>query len=334
MHSPERGDDDRAASAPPTIGGSWNHDPGAVTLVDAHHHLWDLGANYHPWLADRPEPHFFLGDYRALRRDYLPDDYRRDARSHNVVMTVHCEAEWDRADQVGETRWLTRMNEIHGFPTAIVAHAWFHAPDAAEILARQAAFALVRGIRSKPVTAPSPTDMRPGAAGSMQDDAWLRGFANLQRHGLSWDLRVPFWHLAEAAEVASAFPRTPIVVNHTGFPWDRSDDGIAAWRRAMAIIARQPNVHLKVSEFGLRDQPWDYASNRRVVLDAIAIFGIERCMFASNAPVSGLRIGYGALVSGVSRMLEGFSLEDRERFFVGNAVAFYRLPAWRPQRRP
>ena len=84
------------------------------------------------WLRDRPEPHFFLGDYDAIKRDYLPDDYRRDAASHNVLKTVHCEAEWDRDDQVGETAWLTEINARHGMPHAIVAHAWFHTPNAAE----------------------------------------------------------------------------------------------------------------------------------------------------------------------------------------------------------
>ena len=167
--------------------------------------------------------------------------------------------------------------------------------------------------------------MTPGAPGTMQDPRWLEGFARLQRHGLSWDLRVPFWHLPEAARVAQDFPQVPIVLNHTGFPWDRSEAGLAAWRQAMETIARQPNVHLKVSEFGLKDQPWDYASNRRIVLDAIAIFGIERCMFASNFPVAGLRIGYDELVRSVARMLDGFSEVERHAFFVGNASRFYRL---------
>jgi predicted TIM-barrel fold metal-dependent hydrolase len=167
--------------------------------------------------------------------------------------------------------------------------------------------------------------MKAGAPGSMQDPRWLDGFARLERYGLSWDLRVPYWHLHEAAGVAAAFPRTPIVVNHTGFPWDRSDAGLAAWRRAMEAIARQPNVHLKVSELGLRDRAWDVESNRRVVLDAIGIFGIERCMFATNFPVAGLRIDYDTLVRATRRMLEHLDDADRHRFFVANAVAFYRL---------
>ena len=308
-----------------TIRGEWNAAPTAVTLIDAHHHLWDLKKNYYPFLTDRPEAHFFMGPYDAIKRDYLPEDYLRDSSSHNVLTTVHCEAEMDRANQVGETRWLTEINARHGFPGAIVAHAWFHTENAEEIIAGHAAFPLVRGIRSKPVTSLSPDQMTPGAPGTMQDERWLRGFSLLEKYGLSWDLRVPFWHLFEAAAVARQFPRVAIVLNHTGFPWDRSEAGLVAWRRAMEAVAREPNVHLKVSEFGLKDSPWEYESNRRVVLDAIAIFGIERCLFATNFPVARLRIDYDTLVRSVSRMIEHLPQADRERFFWKNAAAFYRL---------
>lgn len=308
-----------------TIHAVWNDSSTAVTLIDAHHHLWDLSQRKHPNLIGEPRQDFFMGDDAALRRDYLPADYRRDAAGHNVLTTVHCEAEWDRADQVGETRWLTEIHERHGFPGAAVAHAWFDTDTTEEVIAAQAAFALVRGIRSKPVTASAPDRMTPGAPGTMQDEAWLRGFALLEKYRLSWDLRVPIWHLCEAAEVARAFPRTQIALNHTGFPWDRSEEGLAAWRRAMATLAREPNVHVKVSEFGLKDSVWVYESNRRVVRDAISIFGIERAMFATNFPVAGLRIGYDALVRAVAQMLQDFPAEDRDRFFWRNAAAFYRL---------
>jgi predicted TIM-barrel fold metal-dependent hydrolase len=308
-----------------TIHGHWNDSPDAVTLIDAHHHLWDLRQDKHPWLCGAEEKPFFMGDYEPLKRNYLPEDYRRDAAGHNVLTTVHCEAEWDRADQIGETGWINEVHAQQGFPGAIVAHAWFDTENAEEVIAAQAAFPLVRGIRSKPVTAPSPDRIEPGATGTMQDERWLRGFALLERYGLSWDLRVPFWHLDEAAAVARAFPKTPIVLNHTGFPWDRSEEGLAAWRRAMEVLAREPNVWVKISEFGLKDRPWEYEANRRVVLDAMAIFGIERAIFATNFPVAGLRIGYGALVTGVDRMLAHLSADQRVRFFWTNAAAFYRL---------
>jgi predicted TIM-barrel fold metal-dependent hydrolase len=275
-------------------------------------------------LTDRPVDHFFIDDISGLQRNYLPDDYRRDARGHNVLKTVHIEAECDRTRQVAETEWLTEINARYGVPSAIVAHAWFHTANAEEVIARQASFPLVRGIRSKPVTAASPHE-RVAGEGTMQDPRWLNGLSLLEKYGLSWDLRVPAWHLEEAAEVAASFPRIKIVLNHTGFPWDRSEEGLAAWRNGMEALARHANVHVKVSEFGLKGQPWDYRSNRRVVRDAIAIFGIDRCIFATNAPVACLKIPYDALVRGVRQMVEDYSDEDQARFFWRNAQAFYRL---------
>jgi predicted TIM-barrel fold metal-dependent hydrolase len=131
-----------------TIHSRWNEAVDAVTLIDAHHHLWDLRQNRHPWLCGDEPKEFFMGDYSPLRRNYLPQDYLRDASGHNVLTTMHCEAEWDRDYQVGETRWLTEIHEQHGFPGAIVAHAWFDTAAAEEIIAAQAAFRLVWGIRS------------------------------------------------------------------------------------------------------------------------------------------------------------------------------------------
>jgi predicted TIM-barrel fold metal-dependent hydrolase len=308
-----------------TISGKINEAPEAVTLIDAHHHLWDLSMARHPWLGEHPETGFFLGDYSALKHNYLPADYLKDSSGHNVLATVHCEAEWDRADQVGETRWISALHARHGFPNAIIAHAWFHTPNAAEILAQQAVFALVRGIRSKPVTVASAGEKPAGGPGTMRDDAWLTGLSRLERYGLSFDLRVPYWHLAEAASVAAQFPNIPMVLNHTGFPWDRSTEGLKAWRASMEVIARQPNMHLKISEFGLRDQAWDYESNRAVVRDALAIFGVERCLFATNFPVAGLRIGYDALVRAVARMVDDLPLRAREALFWRNAARFYRI---------
>ena len=116
-----------------------------------------------------------------------------------------------------------------------------------------------------------------------------------------------------------------MVLNHTGFPWDRSERGLAAWREAMQTIAQCSHVSLKVSEFGLKDARWDYDSNAGVVHDAIDIFGIERCMFASNFPVAGLRIDYRTLVSKLERMLSGLTQKEMQGFFHDNAARFYRL---------
>jgi predicted TIM-barrel fold metal-dependent hydrolase len=297
-----------------------------LPIVDAHHHLWSLsGAIRYPWLQQPRETPHFLGDVGALVHDYLPDDYRRDTGHHRVVATVHVEAECDRSQQVDETAWLTSLNASHGLPTAIVAHAWFHTDDAAAIVARQAAFPLVRGIRSKPVTRATPDAPPTARRGTMQDPKWQEGYRALARHGLSWDLRVPAWHLEEAAEWIAGHPDIPVVVNHAGLPLDRSDAGIATWRRGMRALAAVPHCHCKLSCLCLPPGPWSYDANRAIVLETIDTFGVERCMFASNFPVDGLQVGFERMFDEFKGMTAHLAPEQRHALFDANARRFYRL---------
>src|SRR5438094_970028 len=48
-------------------------------IVDAHQHFWDPVANNHPWLKPESNIPFRYGDYAAIKRRYLPDDYLDEA---------------------------------------------------------------------------------------------------------------------------------------------------------------------------------------------------------------------------------------------------------------
>ncbi|HEX2477897.1 MAG TPA: amidohydrolase [Geminicoccaceae bacterium] len=296
-----------------------------LPIVDAHQHFWDLERNYLPWLCDEEAIPFRYGDYSALRRNYLPPDYLRDAAGHNVIKTVYVETEWDPRDFVGETRWLQEIIAGTGLPHGIVAGARLDDPDVEAVLAGHAACPQVRGIRHKPRAASSPADVRIGAPGSMGDAAWRRGYAVLEKYGLSFDLQTPWWHLAEAAALARDFPHTQIILNHTGLPADRSPEGLASWRRAMQTLAAQGNVALKISGLGQPGQPWTIAANGPVVRDAIAIFGADRCMFASNFPVDGLCADFDTIFRGFKTIVADLSQAEQSSLFCANALKFYRL---------
>jgi len=296
-----------------------------LPIIDAHQHFWDLEHNRYPWLQDTPPITFRYGDYTALRRNYLPADFRRDCARHRVVKTVHVEAEWDPEDPVGETRWVSALAATHGIPNAIVAQAWLDRADVAEVLAAQAAFPLVRGVRHKPRAAASADAVQPGAAGSMGDARWRAGYALLERHGLHFELQTPWWHLAEAADLARTFPRTGMVLNHTGLPADRSPQGFAGWGRAMAVLADCPNVAVKISGLGLAGRPWRVEDNAPIVRQAIATFGVERCLFASNYPVDGLVATYDTIMSGFKAIVADRTDAERRALFHDNAVRIYRI---------
>jgi predicted TIM-barrel fold metal-dependent hydrolase len=297
-----------------------------MPIIDAHHHFWDLERNYHPWLCDEPPIPFRYGDYRALRRSYHFEDYARDTSTFDLIGSVYVEAEWDPSDPVGETRWIDAIADECGFPSVVVAQAWLDRDDAESVLAAQARFSRVRSIRHKPTQAPGPDAVTPGARGSMGDARWRRGYALLEAHELAFDLQTAFWHLSEAYALACDFPRTQIILNHTGLPADRSPEGLAAWRRAMGELARAPNVAVKISGLGQPGRAWTVDANRPVVLDTIDLFGVERCMFASNMPVDGLVADFDTIYRGFMDIVSHFPLEERRKLFSENARRIYRIP--------
>ena len=228
-------------------------------IVDAHQHFWNIAQNYHPWLRDEPPIAFRYGDYSAIRKRYLPDDYFADVAPHKVVKTVYVEAEWDPSDPIGESRYIANLRRETNFPSVTVAQAWLDRDDCASVLEQQAAFDLVRSVRHKPRANSSPQDAAPGG---MNDAKWRAGFARLAPLGLHFDLQTPWWHLADAAGLARDFPDTTIILNHTGLPSDRSAEALASWQRAIKTLASCPNAMIKISGLGQRGQTWSVDANR------------------------------------------------------------------------
>lgn len=293
-----------------------------IAVVDAHQHFWDPAINYYPWLNDEPPIPFRYGDYRPIRRPYRPPDYRADAAPFRVVKSVYVEAEWNPGDPVGEMRYIEKLRAEHGLPTVAVAQAWLDRDDAESVIEQQAAFPFVRSVRHKPRANRSPADAAPGG---MTDAKWRAGFARLASNGLRFDLQTPWWHLAEAARLATDFPDTRIILNHTGLPADRSVDGVAGWKRAMTALSACPNVVVKISGLGQPGQPWTVAANRDIVRTVIDLFGPARCMFASNFPVDSLCASFATIFDGFRQIVSDLSPDERRALFHDNAIRSYAM---------
>ncbi|WP_346829107.1 amidohydrolase [Pseudomonas abietaniphila] len=292
-------------------------------IVDAHHHFWDPQANYHPWLAQGVSIPFRYGDYSAIKRRYLPPDYFADAGEHNVVQTVYVETEWDPSDPIGETRFIEQIATRYGVPNAVVAQAWLDHPDAIAVLAEQALFPSVRSVRHKPGGPASPDDVGSQCT-LMSNEHWRRSYATLHDLGLRFDLQTPWWNLPEAALLARDFPATTLILNHAGLPSDRSTEGLAGWHAAMANLAEQPNVMVKISGLGLPGRRWSVQDNGWIVREVIAMFGADRAMFASNFPVDSLCGSFDDIYSGFKHIVRDLPRADQERLFYSNAQRIYR----------
>ncbi|WP_330208734.1 MULTISPECIES: amidohydrolase family protein [unclassified Pseudomonas] len=291
-------------------------------IIDAHHHFWDPSINDHPWLAPDAHIPFRYGDYSKIKRRYFPDDYFADAGAHDVVKTVYVETEWNPQDPIGETRFIESLAARYGVPNAIVAQAWLDHPDAIAVLTEQASFKCVRSVRHKPGGPVAPEQV--GRVRSlMSNEQWRRGYSALEGLGLHFDLQTPWWNLNEAERLARDFPGTTQILNHAGLPNDRSAEGLAAWRLAMARLAEWPNVQVKISGLGQGGRAWRPKDNHWIVREVIAMFGTERAMFASNFPVDSLCGSFDDIYSGFKSIVADLPIADQERLFYSNAQRIY-----------
>lgn len=298
-----------------------------MRIVDAHHHLWDLERNAYPWL--RPETPHPAGDLTPICRSYRLADFLEDARNQALAKSVHVQAEIDRTDPVRETAWLQAIADdpkSGGFPHAIVAFADLADPAVEAVLAAHCRYPNIRGIRyllNYEEGAPLASATTRGDW--MRDAQWRRGFALLAKYRLSFDLQI-FWpQMADAADLARAFPDTQLILNHTGMPRRRDPDYVAGWRQGMRTLAAAPNVAVKISGLAIWHHAWTVDQIRPFVLDAIAIFGVDRCLFASDFPVDRLHRSYDEIWTAFDQITADFSPAERRQLFHDNAVRIYRL---------
>ena len=294
-----------------------------ASLVDPHHHLWDLSRPDYPWIQEEPPPPSVCGDTRRLRFDYRPADYRADFAPLPVAKSVAVEA--GSADPLGETEWLQGLGDNEGLPTAIVSHAVLDDPNLARTLDELLRYPRVRGVRHIVTWHRNPAVSYVERSDYMTDPQWLKGFSLLESRGLSFDLQLYPSQLAGACELASRFETTTIILDHAGMPIDRDADGLETWRRGIASLSVYPNVYIKLSGLGMVDYEWTAASIAPFIEHILETFGPARSMFASNFPVDKLYSSYTTLYQAFDDLTTTLSDADRDALFRTTAAKAYRI---------
>ena len=293
-------------------------------FVDAHVHLWDLDHLRYPWLTQPFAEDGPNGSVEAIARTYGLDDYLDDATAWDVRGIVHVDAGADPAQALDETRWLQDMASKRGMPNAIVAFAALDDPAVEPLLAAHAAHPSMRGIRQI-VNWHSDPRRTYTARDITGDAAWARGFAQLAKYGLSFDLQCYPRQMAALATLIAGFPETPVIVNHAGMCVENDPDGYLAWRTGMARLAELSHVSVKLSGFGFVWRAWTEGQVRPRILETIDLFGTDRCLFASDFPTDKLFGSFDRHLTAYDTITASFTPDERRDLFGGNANRIYRL---------
>lgn len=295
-------------------------------ITDPHHHLWDLDANYYPWLTDRITKRV-CGEYSAIRKNYLPTDFLDDIGSLPVIKSIHVQAEIDSSEPVRETAWLQAIADsgvARGMPHGIVAFVDLRRPDTVATLKAHAQHPNLRGIRQ--MVHEAIVDPEYPQPHLFDDFAWRAGLRLLRHHRLSFDLQLYPQQFDAGCKLLANHPDTQFVLCHAGQP-SQQDDPVfmEAWRDGLQRLANYPNLAIKLSGFGMFDRKWTPESIRPIVLHAIDAFGAERTMFASNFPVDSMASSYSRLWHAFGEVTAQFSVTERRALFSHNARRIYRV---------
>lgn len=295
-----------------------------IPFIDAHIHLWDLAHIRYDWLSPPFSDDGPNGSVEAIARNYGVAEYRAALARWNVVGAVHVDAGAAAQSALRETQWLDGLAAIEGLPTGIVAFAALHDPDVDALLSAQAAHQRVKGIRHI-VNWHGDTQRTYGPVDLTRDPAWQAGYALLARHGLSFDLQCYPGQMPGLVPLIARHPDVPVIINHIGMPVLSDADGIGEWRRGMQALARLPHVAVKLSGMGFIRRDWTQDMIAPFIRETIDLFGVERCMFASDTPTDTLFAPVDRTMDAYHAIVADLPEADRRALFAGNANRLYRL---------
>jgi L-fuconolactonase len=280
-----------------------------MRIVDAHHHLWDLGVRDQDWITGPA--------LAPLRRDFLLGDYGAVADVNGIAASVVVQT----VTAPGETPELLALSGASDLLAGVIGWTDLTAPDIADRIAaltEQPGGGKLVGLRHQVQGEPDPDWLtRPDV---------LRGLAAIAQAGLVYDLVITAGQLAASARAAAAVPDLVFVLDHLGKP-PVAAGRTEPWAQDLRDLAVLPNTVAKLS--GLVTEAdwrrWQVADLRPYAEVALDAFGPARLMFGSDWPVCTLAASYPDVLAAARDLTAGLSPAEREAVFVGTATSVYGL---------
>jgi L-fuconolactonase len=273
--------------------------------IDAHQHFWKFDPVRDSWIDDEME---------AIRRDFLPPDLMHILMHNHIDGCIAVQA----SQSEKENQFLLEQAGQYPFIKGIVGWVDLQSPNVAQQLEQYSQNKKIKGFRHV-------------LQGEPQRDFMLRkeflnGISHLKKHGFTYDILVFPDQLEYTAQFVAQFPDQPFVIDHIAKP-DIKNQQIDEWAANIRRVAQYGNVHCKVSGM-VTEANWygweeeDFKPYMDVIFEA---FGVERLMFGSDWPVCMVAGGYNRVVKMVRYYTEQLTDAEKDAFWGGNAIKFYKL---------
>jgi L-fuconolactonase len=279
-----------------------------VTVIDAHHHVWDLSVRDQDWITGAA--------MAPIRRTFTVDDLRPLAAAAGVDQTVVVQT----VTVAAETPELLAVAAGSSLVAGVVGWTDLTSPGVADALGALAAGPggqYLVGVRHQVQSEPDPDWLR-------RPDV-LRGLRAVAAAGLCYDLVVVPPQLPAASYAAAAVPGLTMVLDHAGKPRIGTGD-LDGWAASVREFAALPNTVCKLSGLVTEAAPGATTRQFAPVADVVlSAFGPARVMFGSDWPVCLLASDYAAVCALAQSLVAGLSVAERAAVFGGTAARVYGL---------
>lgn len=273
--------------------------------IDAHHHFWIFNEVRNAWITE---------DMSVIRRDFLAQDLSSVLQENNIDGTVAVQA--DQSEK--ETEFLLNLARKSDFIKGIVGWVDLKNKNIEERLQHFSKEKKLKGFRH--------ILQGENVGEYLSNTDFLNGISLLNKYGFTYDILVYHHQLKHVEDFVKYFPHQRFVIDHLAKP-DIKNHSIDEWKKEISAIAKQENVYCKISGM-VTEADWKNwrPEHLKPYIDiAVEKFGTDRLMFGSDWPVCLVAASYRDWVHVLENYFKDFSIQDKEKFFGGNATTFYNL---------
>ncbi len=275
-----------------------------MTVVDSHHHFWDLSLRPYEWMPPNS----------PLRINYGPHELRPLLAKGGVDKTVIVQAH----PSVEESEWLLQIAEATDYVAGIVGWVDLTDPHVGNVLDDLQRSPYFKGVRHL-------WEMDE-ERGWLANEAPIKGLKEVASRGLCFDFLVRPPNLPFVPRVMDAVPDLRAVIDHIAKP-NIEQREIEPWLSLMREVASIDGMRCKLSGMTTEAdlESWSNDDMSPYVHHIVGMFGADRIMFGSDWPVSTQATEYSRWADAVRDML--CNLPDEQlNFIMGRtAMEFYHL---------
>ena len=147
----------------------------------------------------------------------------------------------------------------------------------------------------------------------------------LRQYRFALELLMNPYQAEDVVRLAAENPEQVFIVNHCGTPVDRDPEGLARWRTGLRLMGDQPNVAIKVSNYGAYAPDHTPAALRGTIMTCIEAFGTQRAMFGTDYPVAKRNMSFQQICESFKDAVEDLGDNEQRALFHDNAARFYRF---------